>query len=286
MTRSGLSPSYFGALGTQDLYMNFRLTKVSFNTLRSCVVTILLLVTGPAGLVHGSDDEPFGILPQPLALTYKLEAIRGEVAVRFDLDRATATALLGDNPDFALADDSETVEASFLVTSQDIRVGDTKPYPVIFASLWLPAKVPSDSRIPNGATFVELEMWTDSRKFQSLLASAGIHAKVADITLEQVGRNWHYVLEDEYFSFQGIATPTDEPKPQGYSLPAYTTVWRRDADIFTIYTYYGHLLQNCKIQIEFAGQNDLLSHIAKSGYSRCLIETAWKARAGIYQREP
>jgi len=286
VTQSGLSASYFSALGTQDLDMNFRLTKVSFNTLRSCVVTFLLLVTGPAGLVHGSDDEPFGILPQPLALTYKLEAIRGEVAVRFDLDRVTATALLGDNPDFALADDGETVEASFLVTSQDIRVGDTKPYPVIFASLWLPAKVPSDSRIPNRATFVELEMWTDSRKFQSLLASAGVHAKVADITLEQVGRNWHYVLEDEYFSFRGIATPMDEPKPQGYSLPAYTTVWRRDADIFTIYTYYGHLLQNCKIQVEFAGQNDLLSHIAKSGFSRCLIATAWKARAGIYQREP
>ena len=286
MTQSGLSAGYFSTIGTQDLDRNFRLTKVSMNTLRSCVVTFLFLVTGPAGLVHGSDDEPFGILPQPLELTYKLEAVRGEVAVRFDLDRATATALLGNEPNFALADDGETVVASFLVTSQDIGVGDTKPYPVIFASLWLPVKGPSDSRIPNGATFVELEMWTDSHAFRSLLARAGVHAKVADITLEHVGRNWHYALEDEYFSFQGIATPTDDPKPQGYSLPAYTTVWRRDADIFTIYTYYGHQLQNCEIRDEFAGENDLLGHIVKSGYSSCVIYTAWKARAGIYQREP
>ncbi len=148
------------------------------------------------------------------------------------------------------------------------------------------AKVPSDSRIPGGNSNVELEMWTDSREFQSLLARAGIHAKLADITLEQVGSSWHYVLEDEYFSFQGIATPTDGPKPEEYSLPAYTTEWRRDASVFTIYTYYGHQYQNCEIQVEFAGENDLLGHIAKSRYSRCLIETGWKARAGIYQREP
>ena len=246
-----------------------------------------LIVTGPAGLVHGSDDEPFGILPQPVTLTYNLEAVRGEVTFDFELDRATATALLGNDPGFALADEGETVQAILGVTSQDIRVGDTKPYPVIFAFLFLPAKVPSDSRIPNGATYVELEMWTDSREFRSLLARAGIHAKLADITLEQVGRNWQYVLEDEDFSFQGIATATDEPSwPAEYSLPMYMTVWRRDAGIFTIYTGYGHQYQNCDIQVEFAGENDLLGHSAKGGYSRCRIQTAWKGRAGIYQREP
>ncbi len=267
--------------------MNFRLTKVSVNTLRSCVVTFLLLVTGPAGFVYGSDDEPFGILPQPLTLTYNLEAVRGEVAFGFELDRATATALLGNDPGFALADEGETVQAFWAIYSLDIRVGDGKPYPVSIAFSLLPAKVPSDPRIPNGATSVEVEMWTDSREFKSFLARAGIHVKLADITLEQVGRNWHFVLEDEYFNFQGIATPTDEPsRPAEYSLPAYATDWQRDASVFTIYTYYGHQIQNCEIQVEFAGEDDLLGHIAKSRYSRCLIETAWKARAGIYQREP
>ena len=209
------------------------------------------------------------------------------MAFGVELDRATATALLGNDPDFALADEGETVQAVWGVTSQDIRVGDTKPYPVIYAFMLIPAKVPSDSRIPGGNSNVELEMWTDSGEFQSLLARAGIHAKLADITLEHVGSSWHYVLKDEYFSFQGIATATDEPgRPAEYSLPAYTTDWRTDASVFTIYTYYGHQYQNCKIQVEFAGEDDLLGHIAKSRYSRCLIETAWKARAGIYQREP
>jgi len=256
-------------------------------------------------LVHGSDDEPFGILPQPLALMYSFEAVRGEVTIGIELDRATAMALLGNDPDFALAAEGETtrlgtlenaaniglntietVQATLGVTSQDIRMGDAKPYPVTIAFLELPAEAPSDSRIPNRETYVELEMWTDSREFQSFLARVGIRAKLADITLEHVGSNWHYVLEDEYFSFQGIATPTDKPEPMEYSLPAYSTVWRRDAGGFTIYTYYGHQMQNCEIQVEFAGENDLLGHSAKSGYSRCVIYTAWKARAGIYQREP
>lgn len=256
------------------------------NTLRSCIAAFLLLVTGPAGLVHGSDDEPFGVLPQPLALMYQLEAVRGEVAFYFEMDRATATALLGNEPQFALADQGETVQVQWGVTSQDVRVGDAEPYPVIYAFLWLRAEVPSDSRVPDQEKRIELEMWTNSREFQSSLGSVGIRAKLADITLEQVGSSWRFVLKDEYFSFQGIATPTDKPKPSEYSLPAYTTVWRRDASIFTIYTYYGHQVQNCDIQVEFAGENDLLGHSAKSGYSGCGIYTAWKARAGIYQREP
>ena len=217
---------------------------------------------------------------------YQLEAIRGEVTFDFEMDRATATALLGNHPDFALADQGETVQAHWGVTSQDVRVGDAEPYPVIFAFLWLPAEVPSDSRIPDQGTRVELEMWTDSREFQSLLGRGGIRVQLADITLERVGNSWHFVLKDAYFSFQGIATPTDKPKPWKYSLPAYTTVWRRDAGVFTIYTYYGHQVQNCDIQVEFAGENDFLGHSAKGRYSRCGIYTAWKARAGIYHHEP
>ncbi len=292
-------------IGTQHLDRNFRLTNMNLNTLCSCVVTFLLLVTGPAGSAHGSDDEQFGILPQPLVLTYTLEAVRGEVVIGFDLDRTTATALLSNNPGFALAGEgetnqsgtladtmnigsntNETVQAAWIVTSQDVRMGDSQPYPVTYAVLVISADLPNDSRIPSGDTRVELDMWTDSREFQRFLARAGIHAKLADVTLEQVGRNWHYVLEDEYFSFQGIATPTDKPRPLDYSLPAYSTFWRRDSGVFTIYTYYGHQMQNCDIEVEFAGENDLLGHSAKSGYSSCGIFTAWKARAGIYQREP
>ena len=144
MTQSGLSGFYFRSLGTRGLDTNFRQINMSLNTLCSCVVTFLLLVTGPAGLVHGSDEEQFGMLPRPLVLMYTLEAVRGEVVVGFELDRATATALLSNNPGFALAGEGETsqlgtladainvglstddtVQASWLVTSQDVRMGDS-----------------------------------------------------------------------------------------------------------------------------------------------------------------
>jgi len=73
------------------------------------------------------------------------------------------------------------------------------------------------------------------------------------------------------------------------SIPAFSTVWysTEEPSFFTIYTYYGHYVQECDIHIETSGRHKLIN-LVQDGLNKGIlssnIQSKWRAKAGIYRR--
>jgi hypothetical protein len=147
---------------------------------------------------------------------------------------------------------------------------------------------PGDSLDPavRGEVAVELAFWMPDSAAAGRLQAAGLPVAIAPADIQQTdSTTWtmHLVLPDgEVTGTCHLRGPT---VPAEYPLPAYTTVWAAGPvpELFTVYTYYGHLNQRCDAELVTEGSHPLAVSLRNTS-ARSGLQAGWRARAGVYRR--
>jgi hypothetical protein len=165
---------------------------------------------------------------------------------------------------------------------------------IAFAFWWasVAATAPFDKRALGGVESVQLASWYP----KSVISRTKVLAigPTAEFTsLEMVTPKpgvWGVRLKMGEGEIRGSFRASGERKQATYPLPAFMTVPFKNADstYFTVFTFFGHHVQNLEGEWHASGRHALVQAIAETNRSfpmPTILADGWRAHAGIYKVE-
>jgi hypothetical protein len=274
---------------------------------RQLSVVLALLLGGLPALAQ------FGDLAAGSTMRWRLAGAEAEMGITFAMDPAflsrclprgfraitvgaaaaqgdsAARSVLATHPDFA-----SHVVAMLAISRLDSTVveGGTAPSrPDAIAVWWVPVQaIDSAAPLPDGRAriggqLVELGFWNTNPGLSRRLSALMPTAATAPLTVARdAGGAWQVRLVIPGGTIAGSCHPIGAPRPAGYSLPQFSTVWAADTvtRAFVVYTYYGHRTQPCTGEWHATGGAALARALRTSAILSVEDQSGWRARAAVY----
>jgi hypothetical protein len=178
------------------------------------------------------------------------------------------------------------------------EIDGQRAYPgsVSAAFLWAyvaPGSDPADARMLGKRNFVQLRSWYPPEgAVRALVLATDPMAEFTEVAMRPAGAgSWDLtlVLADEHI--EARVRTVGERQPMNRPSPAFMTVPSsgRFADLFTVFTYYGHHLWATEAEWRVVGNGPFAAAFAETSATLGLptiLEDGWSARSALYRIEP
>ena len=268
-------------------------------------IIILFFVIFPTTLFAQFGELP----PDPIGTMY-ISGVKAEIVINLLVDRSFLLNpipegfTLGKPPAYYtkhldnIPDTTQLAFTSLLIIIADSIVINDIPIKSINGSLpaitllwvWVeePREVFDNRAMGNQGYISQMDCYPNSdlvNKYKAL----GIPAEYGITEASPRSDGWNAIFKINNSEMKIVTKNKNEPTPMNYTLPAFMTVWysTKRPSLFTIFTYYGHYVQDCDIQIETSGNHKLIKLIQNGLIHDHLpadIQSEWRAKSGIYRR--